>query len=233
MKTLLICIFAAMLCGVYAKSNVFIVYAHQEPRSFCAALKNLTVKVLEEEGHKVQVTDIYSLKFFNRINRGDFIVQKDPSYFRPQVEQAYANSLNRTNFVQELRTEYDKAIWADVFLFIYPYYLSYMPGVMQAWSERVFSYGFAFGTGGNYLKGKKAMLIYTTGGLKKYIEKYESIMQFLLHDRIKFWQMTPLDPFAAYAAGASTDEDRKKYLADLEARLRKLDSASEASPIIL
>lgn len=221
MLILILCIF--MIQGyVECKSKVLIVYTHQEPKSFCGAMRDLCVKTLEAEGHEVKVTDIYKLKMFNRLDKTDYTELYDRDYFRPQVEQANANKHNRTNCIQELREETDKAEWADVFLFIYPYYLSYIPGVTHSWLERVFSYGFAFGEGGNHLKGKKMMLLYTTGGIKEWTSKLEKKMIFLLHDRITFWGMTPLTPFAAYAVASVDQKTREKYLKDLEARMKEL-----------
>lgn len=224
MKELLFCcIIALFATSAFAKLKVFVVYSHQEPQSFCAALKDTVIQTLKEEGHKVQVTDLYASLMFNRIDKTDFVDLADPLYFRPQVEQANANK-NRSNWARELQAEYDKADWADLFIFIYPYYLSYWPGIQQAWSERVFSYGFAFGPGGDHLKGKKGMLIYTTGGGKQWIEKQEKIMWFLIHDRMKFWGMTNLEPFGAYSPAYIDDAARKKILEDLVVRMKGIEN---------
>lgn len=222
MKTLLILCILALQYAAQAKLKVLIVYGHQEPKSFCAAMKDQCIKTLTDLGHDVQVSDLYALKMFNRLDKTDFTELYDPTYFRPQVEQANANKKNRTIFSEELRREYDKCEWADVFLFVYPYYLSYMPGIVQAWLERLFSYGYAFGPNGDHLAGKRGMLIYTTGGEKKWIEKYENMMKFLIHDRMDFWQMKHFESFPAYAAAYVGYEQRKAYLTELDARMKAL-----------
>lgn len=43
--------------------NVFIVYAHPEPRSLNGSLKDFAVSVLIKAGHQVQVSDLYAMKF--------------------------------------------------------------------------------------------------------------------------------------------------------------------------
>jgi putative NADPH-quinone reductase len=43
--------------------KALIVYAHPEPLSFNAALKNLAVEVLTSAGHQVQVSDLYAMNF--------------------------------------------------------------------------------------------------------------------------------------------------------------------------
>jgi hypothetical protein len=45
------------------KKNVFIVYAHQEPKSFNGALKDKAVQVLKDQGHTVTVSDLYAMRF--------------------------------------------------------------------------------------------------------------------------------------------------------------------------
>ena len=221
---MLIVIFCIFLMQGYVegKGKVLIVYAHQEPKSFCGAMRDTAVKTLEAEGHEVKVTDLYKMKMFNRLDKTDYTELYDNDYFRPQVEQLNANKHNRTNCIKELRDEHEKADWADIFLFIYPYYLSYIPGITHSWLERVFSYGFAFGEGGTHLKGKKAMLIYTTGGAKEWVSKYEKKMLFLLHDRIAFWGMKALEPFAAYHCAYVDPKVREQYLKDLQAKLKEL-----------
>jgi NAD(P)H dehydrogenase (quinone) len=221
MKILLVLCILATLYVANAK-KFFIVHMHQEPKSFCSALKDTAVRTLTEAGHEVKVSNLYEMKMFNRIDRTDFTELVDPTYFRPQVEQQSSNQKDRATFSKEIRDEMEKSLWADVIIFTYPYYHGYMPGLTQAWMERVFSYGFAFGTNGDKLKGKKGMLVFTTGGAEAYVGKAVNMMLFLIHDRIKFWKMEPLDPFPAFAAVTSSDEVRAKYLKDFAERLKNI-----------
>ena len=43
--------------------NILIVYAHQEPKSFNAALKDEAVSTMAAQGHNVTVSDLCQLKF--------------------------------------------------------------------------------------------------------------------------------------------------------------------------
>lgn len=45
------------------KKNVLIVYAHQEPKSFNGALKEAAEEVLVNQGHQVNVSDLYEMRF--------------------------------------------------------------------------------------------------------------------------------------------------------------------------
>ena len=43
--------------------NVLIVHAHNEPKSFCSALKDLAVEDLRKAGHQVRVSDLYAMNW--------------------------------------------------------------------------------------------------------------------------------------------------------------------------
>ena len=44
-------------------SSIFLVYSHYNNNSFNAAIKNTFIKTAEEEGHSVDVVDLYKEKF--------------------------------------------------------------------------------------------------------------------------------------------------------------------------
>ncbi|AHV95744.1 NAD(P)H-dependent oxidoreductase [Paenibacillus sabinae] len=62
--------------------NVLIVYAHPEPKSFNGALKDLAVAFLTAEGHQVQVSDLYAMKFKAAADRDDFLKAENPDFFK-------------------------------------------------------------------------------------------------------------------------------------------------------
>jgi len=61
--------------------NVLIVYAHPEPTSFTAALKDAAVDALSGAGHCVQVSDLYGEGFNPVAGRHDFTRAADPDRF--------------------------------------------------------------------------------------------------------------------------------------------------------
>ena len=210
-----------LIVGTMAKSKVFIVVVNPEPKSFCVAIADTCAKALQADGHEVKISNLYQLKMFNRIDRTDFTEQYDPTYFRPQVEQREANLKNGATFVEELRRERNNIIWADVLIYVYPAYFMYVPGILQSYMERVFSYGFAFGP--KNLAGKKAMLIYTTGSPKEHIKDPEEKMLFLLHDRFSYTKMSTIPPYGAYAVGTVELEVRLRYLKEISERMHNID----------
>lgn len=63
-----------------------------------------------------------------------------------------------------IKEEQQKLLEADLIVFQFPFVWYGMPSHMKAWLEKVFSYGFAFGPGGDKLRNKKLLLSITLGG---------------------------------------------------------------------
>lgn len=52
--------------------KVFVVFVHPEPQSLNGALLRTTVNELEAQGHEVQVSDLYAMKWKSQVDRADF-----------------------------------------------------------------------------------------------------------------------------------------------------------------
>ena len=63
------------------------------------------------------------------------------------------------------QVEKDQALLkdADIIVFQFPIFWYSYPSLMKHWVEEVFAHGFAYGTGGTALKGKKFQISFTTG----------------------------------------------------------------------
>jgi putative NADPH-quinone reductase len=70
--------------------NVLIVHAHHEPLSFSSALKNRAVEVLSGQGHKVDVSDLYAMRFEPVSGRHNFTTVRDAGYLKQQQEELHA-----------------------------------------------------------------------------------------------------------------------------------------------
>lgn len=55
---------------------------------------------------------------------------------------------------------------ADIVVLQFPFYWYTVPGVMKQWLDDVLTYGFAYGSKGDKLKGKNLLLSITVGGPK-------------------------------------------------------------------
>lgn len=154
--------------------NVLLVYAHPEPRSLNGSLKIFSIERLEKAGHVVQVSDLYAMQWKAALDAGDSTDRKNGMRFDPSLDskRAFANGHQSA----DIALEQDKLRWADAVILQFPLWWFSMPAILKGWVERVYAYGFAYGVGEHSdarwgdrygegaMKGKRAMLIVTTGG---------------------------------------------------------------------
>jgi len=77
----------------------------------------------------------------------------------------------------------------DTIVLQFPFYWYSTPAILKEWQDAVLAYGFAYGTNGNKLRGKKLMVATTTGGPA---EAYEAggYNQFTLSELLRPLQAT-------------------------------------------
>jgi NAD(P)H dehydrogenase (quinone) len=211
--------------------NVLIVYAHPEEKSFNAAMKNIAQKVLESQGHQVQISDLYKMNFKAVADRSDFLGVLDSDFFNYIKEQFHASKTQ--TFAKDIEDEQNKIRWADFILFQFPLWWTDAPAILKGWFDRVFAYKFAYGPGRyeeGLLKGKKAMLSITTGGgPEEYGEDARKgpIMERLFsihHEKLFYCGMDVLTPFVAWGPQGKTPEERERLLCDYAKRMEELES---------
>lgn len=146
--------------------NVFLVYAHPEPRSFNAEMRDLAVDVLDSAGHQVTVSDLYAMRFEAEGGPQDFLDLQDAGHFDYQREQRHAAATD--GFVPPLAEEMEKVLWSDFVLLQFPLWWSSFPAILKGWVDRVLAMGFAYDAGHSHetglLRGRRSMLALTTGG---------------------------------------------------------------------
>ena len=109
------------------------------------------------------------------------------------------------NFNIDIEAEQNNLIKSDVILLQFPIYWYNMPAILKHWLDTVLSYGFAYGEGGDKLKGKTLIVCTTAGGRE---EAYTPIghMHFYLRPLINnieatayYCQMNFHKPILGYA----------------------------------
>ena len=70
----------------------------------------------------------------------------------------------------DVKAEQEKLLNADTVVFQFPMYWFKSPYLLSKWVEDVFTHGFAYGSSGNKLEGKKLIVSLTMGGEKKEFE---------------------------------------------------------------
>ena len=135
--------------------RALIVFAHPDPNSFTAALKNAAVAELETAGVQVDVSDLYELGFNPVAGPADVTERMSTVGFNLALEQGHA--LERDALAADIVCEQDKVRSADLIVFQFPMWWYGMPAIMKGWVDRVLSYKFAYGVGQWWDEGEAAL----------------------------------------------------------------------------
>lgn len=213
--------------------NILIVFAHPEPASFNAALKNVSVREFERMGHSVVVSDLYRMGWNPALGPADFEGERaDADYLDLSREQEHAFATDAHS--ADVKAEQAKVAAADLVLFHFPVWWFSMPAIVKGWVDRVFSRGFAYSTGRKYesghFKGKRSMLCITTGTAGSLYEPngidgdLHHVLWPIHNGMLAYTGFTVLPPFAAWMPARVSAEERQAYLDAFAERLRSLDS---------
>lgn len=117
----------------------------------------------------------------------------------------------------------------DVLVFQFPLYWYSTPALLKEWQDLVLEHGFAYGTGGDKLKGKWFLCAVTAGGTADAYRpsgyNHFELRTLLapLEQTASLCQMTFLPPFALFAAQKAREDGRgDKHAAQYKALLEAL-----------
>ena len=205
--------------------KILYIYAHQEPESFNAALKGTALAALEENGHEVELSDLYAMKFNPVLTEKDFKKRKKPDVFKPFFEAIQASKTG--TFAPDILAEMEKVKWADLLIFQFPIYFTSMPAIMKGWIDRVLAPGFGFNpiTNSAYetglLKGKSTMIVTTTGASQEWYSEggehgdLNKHLESVTHCVFEFMGMQVLPSYIIYEVSGFSrekgDEELEKY----------------------
>ena len=182
-------------------SSIFLVYSHYNNNSFNAAIKNTFIKTAEEEGHSVDVVDLYKEKF-------------DPVFYGQEPDEE----------VLSHRKRIEKS---DVIVLIAPIWNFRMPAILEGWIDKVLAPPWAFSFRkifGNYgypigkLIGKKAIVFCTYGSPQFAIRTFFLNMptKRLRRGVFNICGITDVIYKRYFAVPFVSDEKRKKFLEDVK-----------------
>jgi NAD(P)H dehydrogenase (quinone) len=207
--------------------NVLIVYAHPNPRSFNAAMREAAVDTLTEAGHAVQVSDLYAMHFKATLDEHDFKERQNPNFFDPINEQYHAAM--RGSFADDIAKEIEKVDWANLVIFQFPLWWQSFPAILKGWCDRVLANGIAvnFATYDPLLSGKKALLAFTTGGgAAMYAPDGPAgdinVLLTFARNMFRTAGIEVLPPFVAYGARSLSSDEREVELQRYRERLLSL-----------
>lgn len=117
---------------------------------------------------------------------------------------------------------------ADVIVWLHPIYWYSVPGLLKHWFDVVLARGWAYGKGGNALRGKQCLWAATTGGdeLAYTSEGLHKTPFPAFHTPIemtaRFCGMEWLEPFIVHGAHTVSDPELQKAAHAFSARLEAL-----------
>ncbi|MFA1627774.1 NAD(P)H-dependent oxidoreductase [Rhizobium mongolense] len=220
--------------------KVLLVFAHPEPRSLNGALRDVAIKELEAQGHEVRVSDLYAEGWKSEIDRADFPSLATDTRFIPVA--ASKRAFETGALTEDVKTEIDKLLWADMLILQFPLWWFSMPAILKGWVERVYAYGFAYGVGEHSdkrwgdrygegaLAGKRAMLIVTTGGWEEHYSTrgvngpIDDLLFPINHGILYYPGYAVLPPFAAYRVDGLDEAGFELAAERLRERMRTLES---------
>jgi NAD(P)H dehydrogenase (quinone) len=203
--------------------NVLWIYAHPEGASLAGALREEGVCALEDRGDRVEVSDLYAMKWKATVDADDFAAHDPGQRLRvgPASQQAYETA----TLSGDIRSEHDKLDRADAVVVQFPLWWYGMPAILKGWFDRVFVQGFAYGVrdprdprrtlryGEGRLTGKRALVIVTTGspepavGPRGINGQLDQVLFPLLHGTLWYTGMSPLPPVGVHGANHLTQEE--------------------------
>jgi NAD(P)H dehydrogenase (quinone) len=202
-----------------AAPSALIVHAHPEPRSFSSAQMTAAARSLGEAGYRVDILDLYAEGWAPVLARDEFPPVDGP--FKPQAEQLRA--VEEGTLDAAVREHLDRLLAADLLVLSFPMWWFSLPAVLKGWVDRVFVMGGVFGGahglfGEAALAGKRAMLLFTTGGSGESFRPggaFGPMDDFLFHihrGMLEFVGFEVLDPVTTYGPARMTDEERAAAL---------------------
>ncbi|WP_434778707.1 NAD(P)H-dependent oxidoreductase [Neisseria sp. Ec49-e6-T10] len=224
--------------------KILLVYAHPEPQSLNGSIKKFLINHLENKGHHVQVSDLYSMNWKPTLDIDDYPDRPANTRFNPSLDSQYAFEHNTQR--EDIALEQDKLRWADTVIFQFPLWWFSMPAILKGWFDRVYAYGFAYGVGEHsdhhwgdrygegIMAGKRAMLLVTTGGWPSHYSPrgingpIEDILFPIEHGILYYPGFDVLPPFVIYH---TSKIDEEKFLTICDQLGERLDTLWQTPPI--
>lgn len=216
--------------------KAFVIFAHPNIKSYCGAFRDLTIKKLTEKNYAILQSDLYQMKFNPVLHLGDVNIQK-PSpdiHLTDELKKSY----EKHKLDPDVETELEKVFAANYLFFIAPMWYGSFPAILKGWLERVLVRGAVSDLPdnifkGGYLRGKKCIIVTTTGHPTEYYshngpkaggQTIQENYWHIIEQGFAFCGMETLPIFASYGLDNLSEKQGKEYLAQYEKMLDNLES---------
>lgn len=222
--------------------KVFIVFAHPEPKSLSASLRDVAIRELEAAGHEVRVSDLHAMGWKAEVDRSDFPTLAPEERLLPVA--ASKNAFTSNSLTDDVKAEIEKLLWADALILQFPLWWFSMPAILKGWIDRVYAFGFAYGVGEHNdkrwgdrygegtLAGKRAMLIVAAGGWEDHYSArgvngpIDDLLFPINHGMLYYPGYDVLPPFVVYSADRINEARFEDAAERLRERMRTLETTA-------
>ena len=208
-----------------------IVYAHPEPNSFVASMRDMTQDALESQGWETTLTDLHAIKFNAVASAADFGSRSRPEHLVYSLEQRHAWK-NKT-LDPEIAAEVEAVCKADLLVLVFPTFWYSMPAQLKGWIDRVFISGEFYGGKRVYdqggMRGKHAMVVTSLGGRDHMFGPnsihgdLKGMMRHLLQGTLGYVGFSVYEPFFAYHVPYVDSDTRTGMLMTLFYEIQNLE----------
>lgn len=209
-----------------------IVHTHPEPNSFVAAMRDIAIARLVEQGFEITISDLYEMGFNPLLSRDDFGDLSDPERLAYTREQRLG--WENGSLAPDIREEVERVLSADLLVLTFPVYWFSVPALLKGWIDRIFLAGPFYDGRHMYDKGgmvgRRALVIASLGGREHMFgpnavhgEFERGMLQHLLQGTLGVVGYDVLQPFFAYHAPYVDDEARADILSRLNTHVSNLD----------
>jgi putative NADPH-quinone reductase len=184
--------------------NTLVVYAHPDPASYVAAVRDSVLASLRLAGHHVRLIDLYADGFDARMTAEERTEHHHPRAVRPDLDE-YAHALR----------------WAEAIVFVYPTWWAGQPAILKGWFDRVWTNEIAY----RLVEGRRRpmpllhnirrLVVVTTHGSSKWVNAVEGeggkrIVTRSLRAMCSRWTRTKW--VALYDVDRATQVDLQRFL---------------------
>ncbi len=212
--------------------NVLWIQAHPETRSLNGFLATSGQAALREEGHEVEVSDLYAMGWNPVVDTAGYA--HDPAD-RFQVAAAAKRAYDSGALGADILAEQEKIDRADTIVVQFPMWWFGMPAILKGWFDRVWHQGYAYGHrgpngewigyGDGFLAGKRALAVVTAGGPAWFYGdrgihgSVDDLLFPLQHGTLFYAGAQVLPPVLITGADRFTPEEGDRAAGELRARL--------------
>lgn len=189
--------------------NYLIIYSNPDDKSFSFDIKNRIKEFLKDQGHRVQVRDLYKLNF------------------NPLLTDCEIRDFERGVYSTDILEEQAFIKWADVIIFVFPIWWG-IPAMLKGYIDKVFSYGFAYEATPQGMRGKLTdKKVYRFSSMRTLNETYDrnGYKAALINMIDKgIFEYAGMEVIESKLFGGLPREDKKigdKYLYQVEDSLKK------------